>query len=53
MFLNIMLGIFLLPFVLVIGYIVGKVTIDIVLTLFGDALSIIGYDKLRQYNMYR
>lgn len=53
MILQILLGILLAPFVLVVSYIVAKVTIDVVLTLFGDALSIVGYDGLRQYNMYR
>lgn len=50
---NILLGIFFAPFILVLAYIVGKVTIDITLTLLGDALSVVGYDALRQYNMYR
>jgi hypothetical protein len=50
---QILLGIFFAPFILVVSYIVAKVTIDISLTILGDALSIVGYDNLRQYNLHR
>ena len=50
---NILLGLFLAPFIMVIAYIVGKITIDILLAICGDALSIVGYDGLRKYNMRR
>lgn len=50
---NILLGMFFAPFIMVVAYIISKVTIDIFLTIAGDALSIVGYDGLKQYNRYR